>query len=183
MLLYLEKPNKINNRYKQAYVDYHVAYQIDTRTKQAQAGFNRLSSLLKQTLGNNWREKLPPYPAIPNTAFNNSAKPASKPAEEVKIQEKVKTQVKEETTKSKDAPKKEQNCNAAAEEKVSKSPAEKSEPKTDDDSKEAQEQAKKEAQDKKREEVKRKLFEKVKNDGNMLVKAKNYQKAIDCYDK
>lgn len=111
-------------------------------------------------------------------AFKSSAtKLASKPAGVVK------TQVKEEATKNKDAPKKEQKCKPTAKEKVSKSQAEKSEPKAKEGSKAAREQAKKEAQDKKREEVKRNLFDKVKNDGNKLVKAGNYQKAIECYDK
>merc|ERR1719320_2139935 len=111
-------------------------------------------------------------------AFKSSAtKLASKPAGVVKTQVKEeatknkdapkKTQVKEEATKNKDAPKKEQKCKPTAKE----------------GSKAAREQAKKEAQDKKREEVKRNLFDKVKNDGNKLVKAGNYQKAIECYDK
>ena len=155
-------------------MDYHTAYQVDTNAKQAQSGANRLSTILKSTVGSNWREKLPQFPVIPNNALNSSAvKAPSKPAEVKKVPLKKE----ERATKPvcEDSSQNEQKCKPAIKEKekvVTKN-AEKCESVKKVEN----------PRDAKRETIKGNVFDKLKDDGNKFVKAGNYQKAIDCYNK
>lgn len=52
-------------RYRQAYVDYKVALQIDSGTQLANDSINRITKTLIDLDGPNWREKLPPIPSVP----------------------------------------------------------------------------------------------------------------------
>lgn len=52
-------------RYRQAYVDYKTALQIDCNIAAAQDGTNRMTKALTEADGPSWREKLPPIPTVP----------------------------------------------------------------------------------------------------------------------
>lgn len=52
-------------RYRQAYVDYKTALQIDCNIAAAQDGTNRMSRALAEADGPSWRAKLPPVPTVP----------------------------------------------------------------------------------------------------------------------
>ncbi|XP_031711104.1 mitochondrial import receptor subunit TOM34 [Anarrhichthys ocellatus] len=51
-------------RYRQAYVDYKTALQIDCNIAAAHDGTNRMTKALTEADGPSWREKLPPIPTI-----------------------------------------------------------------------------------------------------------------------
>ncbi|XP_060775118.1 mitochondrial import receptor subunit TOM34 isoform X1 [Neoarius graeffei] len=52
-------------RYRQAYVDYKTALQIDCNLPAAHDGTNRMTKALTEMDGPSWREKLPPIPTVP----------------------------------------------------------------------------------------------------------------------
>ncbi|KAM7401593.1 hypothetical protein PAMP_016898 [Pampus punctatissimus] len=52
-------------RYRQAYVDYKTALQIDYNIAAAHDGTNRMTKALTEADGPSWREKLPPIPTVP----------------------------------------------------------------------------------------------------------------------
>ncbi|KAL0598925.1 Sperm-associated antigen 1 [Plecturocebus cupreus] len=52
-------------QYGKAYVDYKTVLQIDCRLQLANDSVNRLSRILMELDGPNWREKLSPIPAVP----------------------------------------------------------------------------------------------------------------------
>ncbi|XP_026163427.1 mitochondrial import receptor subunit TOM34 isoform X2 [Mastacembelus armatus] len=52
-------------RYRQAYIDYKTALQIDCNIAAAQDGTNRMTKALTEADGLSWREKLPPIPTVP----------------------------------------------------------------------------------------------------------------------
>ncbi|XP_039971763.1 mitochondrial import receptor subunit TOM34 [Xiphias gladius] len=52
-------------RYRQAYVDYKTALQIDCNIAAAHDGTNRMTKALTEADGPSWREKLPPIPTVP----------------------------------------------------------------------------------------------------------------------
>ncbi|XP_029447659.1 sperm-associated antigen 1 isoform X2 [Rhinatrema bivittatum] len=52
-------------RYRQAYIDYKTALQIDGGIQAANDSINRITRTLIDQDGPNWREKLPPIPAVP----------------------------------------------------------------------------------------------------------------------
>ncbi|KAM7421909.1 hypothetical protein PAMA_010130 [Pampus argenteus] len=52
-------------RYRQAYVDYKTALQIDFNIAAAHDGTNRMTKALTEADGPSWREKLPPIPTVP----------------------------------------------------------------------------------------------------------------------
>ncbi|XP_066547218.1 sperm-associated antigen 1 isoform X3 [Amia ocellicauda] len=52
-------------RYRQAYVDYKTVLQIDSGVQAANDSVNRISRLLIEQDGHNWREKLPEIPVVP----------------------------------------------------------------------------------------------------------------------
>ncbi|KAF7652019.1 hypothetical protein LDENG_00102340 [Lucifuga dentata] len=52
-------------RYRQAYVDYKTALQIDCNITAAHDGTSRMTKALTEADGPLWREKLPPIPAVP----------------------------------------------------------------------------------------------------------------------
>ncbi|XP_068560607.1 mitochondrial import receptor subunit TOM34 [Cebidichthys violaceus] len=51
-------------RYRQAYVDYKTALQIDCNIAAAHDGTNRMTKALTEADGPSWREKLPPIPTV-----------------------------------------------------------------------------------------------------------------------
>ncbi|XP_054477382.1 sperm-associated antigen 1-like [Anoplopoma fimbria] len=55
-------------RYRKAYVDYKTVLQIDIGVKAAQDSVNRISRLLIEQDGAEWREKLPDIPLVPLSA-------------------------------------------------------------------------------------------------------------------
>ncbi|XP_013916320.1 PREDICTED: sperm-associated antigen 1 isoform X2 [Thamnophis sirtalis] len=55
-------------RYQQAYVDYKTLLQIDSGIQAANDSVNRITRTLIDLDGPNWREKLPPIPAVPFSA-------------------------------------------------------------------------------------------------------------------
>ncbi|KAM9308445.1 sperm-associated antigen 1 [Gastrophryne carolinensis] len=57
--------NESLERYRQAYVDYKVALQIDSSLQLANDSVNRITKTLIDLDGPNWREKLPPIPSVP----------------------------------------------------------------------------------------------------------------------
>ncbi|XP_063780268.1 sperm-associated antigen 1 [Pseudophryne corroboree] len=57
--------NESLERYRQAYVDYKVALQIDSGMQLANDSINRITKTLIDIDGPNWREKLPPIPSVP----------------------------------------------------------------------------------------------------------------------
>ncbi|XP_041810595.1 mitochondrial import receptor subunit TOM34 [Chelmon rostratus] len=52
-------------RYRQAYIDYKTALQIDCNIAAAHDGTNRMTKALTEADGLSWREKLPPIPTVP----------------------------------------------------------------------------------------------------------------------
>lgn len=52
-------------RYRQAYVDYKTALQVDCNINAAHDGTNRTTKALTEADGPSWREKLPPIPTVP----------------------------------------------------------------------------------------------------------------------
>ncbi|XP_058868607.1 sperm-associated antigen 1 isoform X1 [Acipenser ruthenus] len=58
-------------RYRQAYVDYKTVLQIDSGVQSANDSVNRITRLLIDQDGHNWREKLPDIPAVPLSAQQN----------------------------------------------------------------------------------------------------------------
>ncbi|KAK2861619.1 hypothetical protein Q5P01_001152 [Channa striata] len=68
-------------RYRQAYVDYKTALQIDCNITAAHDGTNRMTKALTEADGPSWREKLPPIPTVPlsvreKLTQQNAANPA-----------------------------------------------------------------------------------------------------------
>jgi len=70
-------------RYRQAYVDYKTALQIDYNIASAHDGTNRMTKALTEADGPSWREKLPPIPTVPLSVreklANQSAANAAQP--------------------------------------------------------------------------------------------------------
>ncbi|KAF4083589.1 hypothetical protein AMELA_G00143680 [Ameiurus melas] len=59
-------------RYRQAYVDYKTALQIDCNLPAAHDGTNRMTKALTEMDGpDGWREKLPPIPTVPMSVKEN----------------------------------------------------------------------------------------------------------------
>ncbi|TKS71835.1 Mitochondrial import receptor subunit TOM34 [Collichthys lucidus] len=52
-------------RYRNAYIDYKTALQIDCNIAAAHDGTNRMTKALTEADGLSWREKLPPIPTVP----------------------------------------------------------------------------------------------------------------------
>ncbi|XP_072100576.1 mitochondrial import receptor subunit TOM34-like [Mobula birostris] len=52
-------------RYRQAFVDYWTATQVDGSVQAAQDGMNRMRKVLIDKDGSNWRDRLPPLPSVP----------------------------------------------------------------------------------------------------------------------
>ncbi|KAM4588620.1 mitochondrial import receptor subunit TOM34 [Odontesthes bonariensis] len=75
-------------RYRQAYIDYKTALQIDCNIAAAHDGTNRMTKALTDADGPSWREKLPPIPSVPlsvreklaQNAATNAAPQQQKPA-------------------------------------------------------------------------------------------------------
>ncbi|XP_051887182.1 mitochondrial import receptor subunit TOM34 [Pristis pectinata] len=61
-------------RYRQAFVDYRTATQVDGSVQAAQDGMNRMRKVLMEKDGNNWRDNLPPLPSVP-VAFQHNWRP------------------------------------------------------------------------------------------------------------
>ncbi|KAG8570393.1 hypothetical protein GDO81_011252 [Engystomops pustulosus] len=57
--------NESLEKYRQAYVDYKVALQIDSGMQLANDSINRITKTLIDLDGPNWRTKLPPIPSVP----------------------------------------------------------------------------------------------------------------------
>ncbi|MEE6463442.1 hypothetical protein FKM82_005903 [Ascaphus truei] len=57
--------NESLERYRQAYVDYKTALQIDSGLQVANDSINRITRTLIDQDGPKWREKLPPIPSVP----------------------------------------------------------------------------------------------------------------------
>uniref|UniRef100_A0A8C5Q4C4 Sperm associated antigen 1 n=1 Tax=Leptobrachium leishanense TaxID=445787 RepID=A0A8C5Q4C4_9ANUR len=57
--------NESLERYRDAYVDYKIALQIDRNTQVANDSINRITRTLIDQDGTKWREKLPPIPSVP----------------------------------------------------------------------------------------------------------------------
>ncbi|CAJ0921065.1 unnamed protein product [Ranitomeya imitator] len=57
--------NESLEKYRQAYVDYKVALQLDSTMLLANDSINRITRTLIDLDGPNWREKLPPIPSVP----------------------------------------------------------------------------------------------------------------------
>ncbi|XP_029282740.1 mitochondrial import receptor subunit TOM34 [Cottoperca gobio] len=64
-------------RYRQAYVDYKTALQIDCNIAAAHDGTNRMTKALTEADGLSWREKLPPIPTVPMSIREQLAQKAS----------------------------------------------------------------------------------------------------------
>lgn len=58
-------------KYRQAYVDYKTALQIDCNLLAASDGTNRMTKALTEMDGPSWREKLPPIPTVPMSVKAN----------------------------------------------------------------------------------------------------------------
>ncbi|KFP07678.1 Sperm-associated antigen 1, partial [Calypte anna] len=83
--------NESLEQYRQAYVDYKTVLQIDSSIQAANDSANRITKTLIDQDGPNWREKLPPIPAVPVAAqlhmwdggdTTSENKPGSEEAEE-----------------------------------------------------------------------------------------------------
>ncbi|XP_051932319.1 mitochondrial import receptor subunit TOM34 [Hippocampus zosterae] len=57
--------SEAQERYRQAYVDYKTALQLDTHLVAAHEGANRMTKALTEVDGPSWREKLPTIPVVP----------------------------------------------------------------------------------------------------------------------
>lgn len=64
-------------RYRQAYVDYKTALQIDCNIAPAHDGTNRMTKALTEADGLSWREKLPPIPTVPLSVREKLAQKAT----------------------------------------------------------------------------------------------------------
>lgn len=64
-------------RYRQAYVDYKTALQIDCNIAAAHEGTNRMTKALTEADGPSWREKLPPIPTVPLSVREKLAQKAT----------------------------------------------------------------------------------------------------------
>lgn len=64
-------------RYRQAYVDYKTALQIDCNIAAAHDGTNRMTKALTEADGLSWREKLPPIPTVPLSVREKLAQKAT----------------------------------------------------------------------------------------------------------
>ncbi|KAM6927744.1 mitochondrial import receptor subunit TOM34 [Xenentodon cancila] len=64
-------------RYRQAYVDYKTALQIDCNIAAAHDGTNRMTKALTEADGPSWREKLPPIPTVPLSVREKLARQAA----------------------------------------------------------------------------------------------------------
>ncbi|XP_069025744.1 mitochondrial import receptor subunit TOM34 isoform X1 [Embiotoca jacksoni] len=64
-------------RYRQAYVDYKTALQIDCNIAAAHDGTNRMTKALTEADGPAWREKLPPIPTVPLSVKEKLARQAA----------------------------------------------------------------------------------------------------------
>ncbi|XP_041834980.1 mitochondrial import receptor subunit TOM34 [Melanotaenia boesemani] len=64
-------------RYRQAYVDYKTALQIDCNIAAAHDGTNRMTKALTEADGPTWREKLPPIPTVPLSVREKFAQQAA----------------------------------------------------------------------------------------------------------
>ncbi|KAM9235591.1 sperm-associated antigen 1 [Leptosomus discolor] len=60
--------NESMERYRQAYIDYKTALQIDSGIQAANDSANRITKTLIEQDGPSWREKLPPIPVVPVAA-------------------------------------------------------------------------------------------------------------------
>ncbi|XP_069813433.1 sperm-associated antigen 1 isoform X2 [Dendropsophus ebraccatus] len=87
--------NESLEKYRQAYVDYKVALQIDSGMQLANDSINRITRTLIDLDGPNWREKLPPIPSVPvstqiqhqkNMAATNNARPEKETGKSVEEQ-------------------------------------------------------------------------------------------------
>uniref|UniRef100_A0A452F694 Sperm-associated antigen 1 n=1 Tax=Capra hircus TaxID=9925 RepID=A0A452F694_CAPHI len=63
-------------QYQKAYVDYKTVLQIDCGIQIANDSINRITKILIALDGPNWREKLPPIPAVPASAQVRAWRPA-----------------------------------------------------------------------------------------------------------
>uniref|UniRef100_A0A669EHF0 Translocase of outer mitochondrial membrane 34 n=1 Tax=Oreochromis niloticus TaxID=8128 RepID=A0A669EHF0_ORENI len=68
-------------RYRQAYVDYKTALQIDCNIAAAHDGTNRMTKALTETDGPSWREKLPPIPTVPLSVKEKLAQMSAAPSD------------------------------------------------------------------------------------------------------
>ncbi|XP_077434614.1 mitochondrial import receptor subunit TOM34 [Vanacampus margaritifer] len=57
--------SEAQERYRQAYVDYKTALQLDAHLVAAHDGANRMTKALMEVDGPSWREKLPTIPVVP----------------------------------------------------------------------------------------------------------------------
>ncbi|XP_055669693.1 mitochondrial import receptor subunit TOM34 [Falco peregrinus] len=64
-------------RYALAYVDYKTALQVDCAVQAAHDGVNRMTKALLEKDGVNWRQKLPPIPAVPISAQTRWSVPSA----------------------------------------------------------------------------------------------------------
>ncbi|NXI36438.1 TOM34 protein, partial [Galbula dea] len=66
-------------RYQLAYVDYKTVLQVDCTIQAAHDGVNRMTKALLEKDGVNWRQKLPPIPAVPVSAQTRWSVPSGAP--------------------------------------------------------------------------------------------------------
>ncbi|KAK1804763.1 hypothetical protein P4O66_003538 [Electrophorus voltai] len=59
-------------RYRKAYVDYKIVLQVDVSVQAAQDSVHRITKLLIEQDGTDWREKLPEIPMVPLSAQQHS---------------------------------------------------------------------------------------------------------------
>ncbi|MXQ94437.1 hypothetical protein E5288_WYG022392 [Bos mutus] len=64
-------------QYQKAYVDYKTVLQIDCGIQLANDSINRITKILIALDGPNWREKLPPIPAVPTSTQVQAWRPAA----------------------------------------------------------------------------------------------------------
>ncbi|KAF4022435.1 hypothetical protein G4228_013958 [Cervus hanglu yarkandensis] len=64
-------------QYQKAYVDYKTVLQIDCGIQIANDSINRITKILIALDGPNWREKLPPIPAVPTSAQVRAWRPTA----------------------------------------------------------------------------------------------------------
>ncbi|XP_010861858.1 PREDICTED: sperm-associated antigen 1 [Bison bison bison] len=64
-------------QYQKAYVDYKTVLQIDCGIQLANDSINRITKILIALDGPNWREKLPPIPAVPTPTQVRAWRPAA----------------------------------------------------------------------------------------------------------
>ncbi|NXS54445.1 TOM34 protein, partial [Brachypteracias leptosomus] len=64
-------------RYPLAYVDYKTVLQVDCSIQAAHDGVNRMTKVLLEKDGVNWRQKLPPIPTVPVSAQTRWSGPSA----------------------------------------------------------------------------------------------------------